>query len=111
VSNYMRKAVELANWQTTRLGNQRIAVFAPHGEGGDYPLTNIGYLDAQHVKDALAAQLVRQVDATGKYFIVEWPTITQLCDRVTADTLYEYESENDDRTMNTIKAIVDSEVL
>ena len=61
----IRKAVELAGWQTTRLGNQSVQVFVPHGEGGEHPLLSIGQLDYQWVLDALAAQLVRQVLAAG----------------------------------------------
>ena len=60
----IRKGVELADgWQTTRMGDQRVKVFAPHGGGGEHPLRDIGYLTDQWVLDALASQLLRQANA------------------------------------------------
>jgi len=119
--DYIRKAVELADeWQTTRLGDQRIKAFAPHGEGGEHPLTDIGYLDQQCVLDALAAQLVRQVDVLSDYGVFTEPEQTHVWEvepepEILGGELYEggkwWHSEGPDRTMNTIKAIVDSGVL
>lgn len=87
MTDIIRKAVELAGWSTTRLGNQRVAVFTPIPK--DVAVLRIGYLDDQHVLDALAAQLVRQYyDAGGKALL--W-------------------REGD--PMTTIKAIVESGVL
>lgn len=56
----LRKAVEIARWQTTRLGNKTVEVYVPT----DDPETvyRIGKLHDQHVKDALAAALVRWLD-------------------------------------------------
>jgi len=69
-SKLLREAVGYADgWQTTRLGNQRIKVFAPHGEGGESPLTDIGYIDQQHVLAALASQLISQIDAMDDYWV------------------------------------------
>ena len=109
---YMKRAVELAQWQTTRLGNQRVAVFIPTDD--KETVQRIGYLDEQYVLDALAAQLVRQVDALDTPDTVE----------ITHDSVWVgYRSKNNeswkrtkhtksrDRTMNTIKAIVDRGVL
>ncbi len=63
----------------------------------------------QPIVDALAAQLVRQVDALG-FEVVIWSDLTRI--RRKGDAYLEYmEPQRDDRTMNTIRAIVDSGVL
>ena len=108
-STYIKRAVELAHWQTTRLGNQRIAVFMPTDD--KETVQRIGYLDEQYVLDALAAQLVRLVDA------LDTPHTIQVShNRVWSG----YRSKSAEtwkitqgpgRTMNTIKAVVDSDVL
>ena len=102
MNDYIRKAVGLA----------REWVMA-----GSFVVTPIEDVDLFHADnlppmqlDALAAQLVRQVDALGPLE----------CD-ITAVTTWIYCPSNDDashqpiigpdRTMNTIKAIVDSGVL
>ena len=115
MTDYIRKAVELADgWDTTRMGNQRIKVFAPHGEGGEHPLTDIGYIDQQHVIDALAAQLVRQVDALNSDVnVFIYRKLTEVGNPTNCCGVWPVlgESEGPDRTMNTIRAIVDSGVL
>jgi len=58
--DYIRKAIVLVGWQTTRLGNQRVKVFVPWGEG---IVKDIGYIDYPHVKDALAARLREQAQS------------------------------------------------
>lgn len=97
--DYIRKAVELAGWSTTRLGNQRVAVFIPSDECDKGMLLRIGYLDQPHILDALAAQLVRQVDQA--LCALDWGQLSKPF----------YKENGPDRTMNTIKATVDSKVL
>ena len=109
----IKAGVELVGWSYTRLGDQRLAVFIPHPEptpGGE--LLRIGYLDEQHVKDALAAELVRQVDALeGGAFHCE-PNKGIVCGSYEDESHYTIAvAEGPDRTMNTIKAIVDSSIL
>ncbi len=96
---YIRKAVELADG------------FQLTGDGKHFSLPHGNYLPAikncpQQYLDALAAQLVRQVDATN------YEVRMQAC----ATTIFYGGKEfwqlgGKGRTMNTIKAIVDSGVL
>ena len=103
--DYIRKAVELADgWcfagpQLYGPSNYR---YYPNKESGQHQVTI----------DALAAQLVRQVDRSGRAGFYSVPGA--------AEAQWEYEgsdeldtsySKGPDRTMNTIKAIVDSGVL
>ena len=107
--DYLRKGAKLAGWTTTRLGNQRIVVFIPTPDDVTHVL-RIGYLDEQHVKDALAAQLVRQVDAVHHYTVVTYIEQTTVEDWAGNGEVI-VSVRGFDRTMNTIKAIVDSKVL
>ena len=92
----MRRAVELADdWQLTRWDN----VIRPKG------LFAIG-IERQVVKDALAAQLVRQVDNQ----IGSWVEISPTQTKVYGDH-GDHKLDGPDRTMNTLKAIIDSGVL
>ena len=106
IQAYVRTAVELANeW----------AMFADDIDS-PYCLWKSDP-HAQECIDALAAQLVRQVDAIqyddgfDPYSVLIFKLVSEVreiidqCDHVVA------KSEGDDRTMNTIKAIVDSGVL
>ena len=105
--DYIRKGAELAGWQTTRLGNQRVAVFIPTEDEGT--VLRIGYLDEQHILDALATELARRVDA-----LDHWLSVTaDATDRRCARWCYFQETirEKGGRTLNSIKAIVDSGVL
>lgn len=63
--------------------------------------------------DALAAQLVRQVDALSKFAVDSDPYGTaKVWERVSGESLSRISKSNDsDRTMNTIRAIVESGVL
>ena len=97
--DYIRKAVELADewvtYDTTFLGG---CYFAQHS----YDKV------PQPVLDALAAQLVRQVDALEDYVLQShWDEV-----RVVEPGLALIAAAHkDDRTMNTLKCIVDSGVL
>ena len=105
--DYIRKAVELADgwyWVSDNRG----------GEVGHDQTGFLWYLrderESQLYLDALAAQLVRQVDATE-----HWVTSTSLGNacvwlRDGAGKVFK-STENDNRTMNTLRAIVDSGVL
>ena len=103
-ADYIKRAVELADgWEShgaTIFGNEHHTFLT---------------LDDQVGLDAVAAQLVRQVDALDDYFFVcdEDKSVTVGVDdrdfRSAGTVLAEETS--DDRTMNTIKAIVDSGAL
>jgi len=60
--------------------------------------------------DALAAQLVRQVDALDNKGVEAWPGYTAVVEMLGDLPAIGY-AESSDRTVNTIKAIVDSGVL
>ena len=103
--DYIRKAVELADgWQYDEIGHTGIyKIFLPD-------TMNIWVsFDYQPALDALAAQLVRQVDVLSNYAGVK------ICPRITEIFSVAGESHmpstGPDRTMDTIKAIVDSAVL
>jgi len=94
---YIRKAVELADGWV--LGRNDV-LHSPCGYFAD--------LTDQPVLDALAAQLVRQVDATDASWVV---TTSKDAHVMTDDGIQAAQAIGPDRTMNTIKAIVDSGVL
>ena len=98
--DYIRKAVELADewvtYDTTFLGG---CYFAQHS----YDKV------PQPVLDALAAQLVRQVDALPAESGVDVFPQQSIIYEASGNEAFVY--VGDDRTMNTIKAIVDSGVL
>ena len=106
---YIRKAVELAHgrWEISDLtGN----AFVPPFYNSSYPLNT---LEQWHL-DALAAQLVRQVDALAEQ--IHEVDISK--GEVWVGTCDSYDGikgiakvRGPDRTMNTIKAIVDSKAL
>jgi len=66
---------------------------------------------SQGAKDGLAAQLVRQVDATDKYMVYEYPIASEVVIEDCSNDDFVTNINGPDRTMNTIKAIVDSKVL
>ena len=91
MTDYIRKAVELAD------GFRWL-----HRDQVEIPDLNNAVLrpfEQQWFLDALAAQLVRQVDAVLPQ--QDWLTLSRPF----------YKTNGPDRTMNTIKAIVDSGVL
>ena len=103
---YIRKAVELADgWDFyTSIANIEDLVcgslYAPK--------------DSTCMIDALAAQLVRQVDALTSRTTISFDSNISLHNKVTTvtdDNGHQYGNDDNDRTMNTIKAIVDSRVL
>lgn len=98
-NEYIRKAVELADgWEVTDTGDIISPIAAYVGE----PMH-------QCFLDALAAQLVRQVDALPEPIRVLADRSCE-CGAGRSFTVVGTRHSND-RTMNTIKAIVDSEVL
>ncbi len=103
-NEYIRDGVKLAGWQTTRLGNQRVKVFIPWEE---HIVKDIGYINYQHVIDALVAQLKSQVDET-KWKLHEYPDQTIIC--YENDEHYTVH-KGEGRAMNSLKAILDSRVL
>lgn len=103
MTDYIREAVRLAGWlKEDDLGE--------YLEIPDSPVS--GYLDTitikfdQYLFDALAAQLVRQVDDSEFAYVVIHQTETRAFDDENESL-----AEGPDRTMNSIKAIVDSGVL
>ena len=100
--DYIRKAVELANgwgnlpghWFSSPRDAQRA-----HHEIEQWEL------------DALASQLVRQVDALDNYNAYQEPKTTHIWEELSDGECECWSVDGDDRTMNTIKAIVDSGVL
>ena len=107
MTDYIRKGVELADgfevYNSSGLDRIYQAEWATHQ---CYPAIDNCH---QWALDALAAQLVRQVDALGRVSLTVGPNATQVLfgDLSSQNQL----SKSVDRTMNTIKAIVDSKVL
>ena len=106
--DYIRKAVELADgWN--EVGDHFHAVHIP--DLGDCAVHH--GIPSQWMVDALAAQLVRQVDALTTHHVVsrsgEVRVIKFDADEDEAST--KGSAYGTDRTMNTIKAIVDSKIL
>ncbi len=105
--DYIRKAVELADgWADN---NWREIQGIPDGAGFVAPITEGYFPNNETFLDALAAQLVRQVDALNRYDV----RISKRCTLMYDDPAMaaQWGSSDDNRTMNTIKVIVDSEVL
>lgn len=103
--DYIRKAVELADgWHLNG------EAFGTPNDGPDLDdIKNI----TQQDKDALAAQLVRQLDASNSCSLFVHPPVGDSPGyaRILGVRELKVRKEGDDRTMNTIKAIVDSGVL
>lgn len=117
--DYIRQAVELADgWEFD--SNHAIDWIDVRDARGDIKFTTAIGDDIQETLDALAAQLVRQVDALESLsFPVAdtWVDTEHKQTGVYRERFGELSPERlgiasgDDRTMNTIKAIVDSGVL
>lgn len=108
---YIRKAVELAGWEyddNTLTG--RSFVELPKIERESKMMLASKWLDTEDpvLLDALAAQLVRQVDAIDCDVEITCGEIA-VCDPY--GSILERRDEVGDRTLNTIKCIVDSGVL
>ncbi len=103
----IRKAVELAdNFQCDDCNH---GFFHEFGLAPEDFISTFWDEPEQYLLDALAAQLVRQVDALVFYRLIIEPTGVDIESEATGDRIAE--ARHGDRTMNTIKAIVDSEVL
>ena len=102
--DYIRKGIEFARgWDLTE--NQLTL------PSGHYFAVNCSADFRDWMLDALAAQLVRQVDATRTFYVEQLPWDTCV-NKENGEALSAYgDPENSERTMNTIKAIVDSGVL
>ena len=104
-NEYIKAAVELADgWEW--ISDNRL------GEVG-LPDSRLWYLrlpdESVIYKDALAAQLVRQVDDT--YAVWQFPIGVSVSSKDVEDAREFAMVNGPDRTMNTIKVIVDSGVL
>lgn len=108
MDDYIRKAIELADgWTLKETG----AFHSPFCE----PMFDIApEMLSQPHKDALAAQLVRQVDVLSGYWVETTEGVATVC-KSTGDSTDQgcgfMALDGEDRTMITIKAIVDSGVL
>ncbi|MCK5641588.1 MAG: hypothetical protein KAJ19_12370 [Gammaproteobacteria bacterium] len=108
-NDYIKAAVELADgfeWHDGEPGGiywPKVPLEA--NESGLYIWSSLEY---QPVLDALAAQLVRQVDAIRGSGVIVGPYKSGIY--FEGGTKHEFDS-GEDRTMNTIKAIVDSKIL
>lgn len=103
---YIRKAVELADgWRVSYHANGEVCTISNQDK-----LWQIGWCQSQ--LDALAAQLVRQVDSSPYRIESDLNGECWIWDSLDSTDGYPLETaEGPDRTMNTIKAIVDSGVL
>ena len=104
MTDYIRKAVELADgWIIHGLTG-----FSTPQSGDDAALDDIGNM-TQMEKDALAAQLARQVDATSDAEIEVYRGVTSVWHSKLKNKRTDIRGQ--DRAMNTIKSVVDSKVL
>ena len=98
--DYIRKAVQLADgWHVS----SDDCVTTDEFGGLAHPT------ESEILLDALAAQLVRQVDAIDAIYVMSYPDKSAVIDDGLLDVVGIHEGP--DRTMNTIKAIIDSKVL
>lgn len=107
--DYTKAAVELADgwhYYRTKMEDTEPDYFSLPGEQSwhEWPIAYQPHLDT------LAAQLVRQVDVTGRYFIESYLGYVAVLENAVGNINIKH-AEGPDRTMNTIKAIVDSGVL
>ena len=113
MDDYIKKAVELADgW---RLSNDKEPlIYLDDGTSDGISFMSWSY--PQFMLDALAAQLVRQINVLDDYAIHIEPGKTILCGVTYTDKGFKSHHtigviEGEDPTMSTIKAIVDSGVL
>ena len=105
--DYIRKAVELAEgWHLNELREGYSQLMQPPKHPYLFDIEDI----CQPYLDALAAQLVRQVDAACGYAVVVKAASTTILG-ANDPPIFKHATYANDRTMNTIKAIVDSGVL
>ena len=105
MTDYIKKAVELAEGWGFPSESQFLPGSPPIAES---PSGYMGAIEATpELLDALAAQLVRQVEGAGYGVCIQYGCVDLTKDMQVESTW----SGGPDRTMNTIKAIVDSSVL
>ena len=105
--DYIREAVRLApGWSIG--SDERGEWFIGPSPFADWDLNDSG---VQPILDALAAQLVRQVDAILDKQVVTQKRWHAVCDWPGEDVICYVEGESNDRALHTIKAIIDSKVL
>ena len=103
MTDYIKKAVELADGWSANIIEPGMYIGSLESKSG-----GLFHPDDQEALDALAAQLVRQVDNSDGAFVETDPTRTTVRHgRLTGRT----RAQGPDRTMNSIRAIVDSGVL
>ena len=109
--DYIRKAIELADgWEPVDAiaGGMYMVIVTLPGEDGEFKVRIRDFTGLW--LDALVAQLVRQVDAlAGERYV--WLTVYRTQTDLASPDKENIWQKGPDRTMNTIKAIVDSEVL
>jgi len=107
-NEYIRTAVELADgfsWEWTQPRKELLIRFGTVAVN----MTNTVY--SPWMLDSLAAQLASQVDALEKYSVITESDCSIVHHFEGNYSFADSGAESNDRTMNTIKAIVDSEVL
>ncbi len=104
--DYIRKAVELADgWGYSHTQPDQWVTWP---QTQNFPFS----MFPQVAKDALAAQLVRQLDESGRGGFYSVPGAAEVqWEHNNSDELNTSYVKGNDRTMNTLRAIVDSEVL
>ena len=101
--DYLKEGVELADgWESNAEGD----IYGPFGPIG----FGLALKLSQEELDALAAQLIRQVDALDGSYVVERRTATEIHTDQFKESM-EWRCEHEGRAMNAIKVIVDSKVL
>ena len=109
MNDVIRKAVELADgWKMVSDCAHPPWVSIPNGPA--FSLHN----PSQILLDALAAQLVRQVDALNGNWVTSSDEVVQVIGPIEGPggpSGVWHESEGVDRTLNTLRAIVESKVL
>lgn len=103
--DYICKAVELTDGWTLYDKERLVVTIIQEDKGTDWVMN----LRHQPGLDALAAQLVRQVDELSGYWVTTRPDRTRVMAELISGIFGE--AEGPDRTMNTIKVIVDSKIL
>ena len=119
MTDYIKRAVELAEgWVITHfyVGEdwEDWVEFYDYSYSGGHPYITFQLQSPiQHDLDALAAQLVRQVDSlrNPRCMVIQFPESVEVALDQSRQGEHISKSIGDDRTMNTIKAIVDSGVL
>ncbi len=110
--DYLREAIKFLDYEITEANDDGFFFVFPLETKNGQTYTRHVHCSWQWVKDALAAQLVRQIDQRKVASVYIVPEMTEVqWEYESSDTLDSATSRGPDRNMNTIKAIVDSGVV